>query len=242
MLNRLTINTDTKRRYLLCPQNNVMMSISNEPSSSFYHNGKTQASIIKEYCVSQPALYRLVKQYSTIETDDGKVLTAKQVKDLQKRMAQLEEENQILKSDCPIHATLKQRLNAVHKLCHQYDIKTLYRVLHINRSTYYKHFYSDSAPRTEENQLIRKRILQIYTDSACCESFFRHMKRECIEHKSYRNQNKLRICCFEYINRYNSKRPHSSLGDYTPDEIEEFYMERPVSYTHLDVYKRQVQN
>lgn len=61
-----------------------------------YHNGKTQASLIKEYGVSQTALSRWVKQYSTVETDDGEVLTAKQVKELQKRMAQLEE-NQILK-------------------------------------------------------------------------------------------------------------------------------------------------
>ena len=62
-----------------------------------YHNAKTQASLIKEYGVSQTALSRWVKQYSTVETDDGEVLTAKQVKELQKRMAQLEEENQILK-------------------------------------------------------------------------------------------------------------------------------------------------
>ena len=62
-----------------------------------HHNGKTQASLIKEYGVSQTALSRWVKQYSTVETDDGEVLTAKQVKELQKRMAQLEEENQILK-------------------------------------------------------------------------------------------------------------------------------------------------
>ena len=52
----------------------------------------------------------------------------------------------------------------MHKLRHQYDIKTLWRVLRINRSTYYKHFYSDLAPRTKENPLIRKHLLQIYTD------------------------------------------------------------------------------
>lgn len=276
---------------------------------------------------------------------------------------------------------------------HQYTIKTLCRVLRVNRSTYYKHFYSKPAPRTCENQVIRKHILQIYSDyanslgaykirrvlerdyginislgrvyrlmntmnlpkrstekpkwkyshkengncfnhlkqqfnpsfpnsvwasdftyikvngsfhylcvvmdlfsrkiigwsisnlhnvdltmnafkkayfdrgepeyvlfhsdrgseytaytfrqalekrnvvqsfsqkgypydNACCESFFRHMKRECINRKSFRNQNELRLCYFEYINRYNSKRPHSSLGDYTPDEIEQFCMER----------------
>ena len=63
-----------------------------------YHNGKTQASLIKEYGVSQTALSRWVKQYSTVETDDGEVLTAKQVKELQKRMAQLEEENSLSSS------------------------------------------------------------------------------------------------------------------------------------------------
>ena len=69
------------------------MRISNEPSLSF----TTMVKLIKEYGVSQTALSRWVKQYSTVETDDGEVLTAKQVKELQKRMAQLEEENQILK-------------------------------------------------------------------------------------------------------------------------------------------------
>lgn len=47
-------------------------------------------------------------------------------------------------------------------------------------------------------------------DNACYGSFFRHMKRECINRKSFRNQDELRLCCFEYSNRYNSKRPHSS--------------------------------
>lgn len=62
-----------------------------------YHNGKTQASLIKEYVVSQSALTKWIKQYSTVETESGEVLTAKQIKDLQKRLTQIEEKNQILK-------------------------------------------------------------------------------------------------------------------------------------------------
>ena len=57
-----------------------------------YHNGKTQTSLVKEYGVYQSALTKWVKQYSTVKTDAGEILTAKQVKELQKRMAQLEEE------------------------------------------------------------------------------------------------------------------------------------------------------
>ena len=64
---------------------------------SLYHNGKTQTQLCKEYGVSQSALGKWIKQYSTVQVDDGEVLTAKQVRELQKRNAQLEEENLILK-------------------------------------------------------------------------------------------------------------------------------------------------
>ena len=65
---------------------------------NLYQTGnKSQAAICKEYGVSITALGRWIKQYSTVEVDDGEVLTAKQVKELQKRNAQLEEELLILK-------------------------------------------------------------------------------------------------------------------------------------------------
>lgn len=43
------------------------------------------------------ALNRWIKQYSTVQIDDGKVLTAKHVKHFQKRNVQLEKELLILK-------------------------------------------------------------------------------------------------------------------------------------------------
>lgn len=64
---------------------------------SLHHNGKTQTSLCHEYGVSPTALAKWIKQYSTVETENGEVLTAKQIKEMQKRMAQLEEENLILK-------------------------------------------------------------------------------------------------------------------------------------------------
>ncbi len=63
----------------------------------YQNGGKTQASLCQEYCVSLTSLTRWIKQYSTVETDDGEVLTAKQLKNLQRRNAQLEEELLILK-------------------------------------------------------------------------------------------------------------------------------------------------
>ena len=65
---------------------------------NLYNNGgKTQTALCQEYGISSTTLSRWIKLYSTVETDDGEVLTAKQVKDLQKRNAQLEEELMILK-------------------------------------------------------------------------------------------------------------------------------------------------
>ena len=64
---------------------------------ALYQNGRTQTALCKEYGVSATALARWIKQYSTVETDDGDILTAKEVQEMRKRMAQLEEENLILK-------------------------------------------------------------------------------------------------------------------------------------------------
>ena len=65
---------------------------------NLYQNGnKSQSSLCQEYGISLTTLGRWIKQYSTIETDTGEILTVKQIQELQKRMAQLEEENLILK-------------------------------------------------------------------------------------------------------------------------------------------------
>lgn len=64
---------------------------------NLYHSGKTYSEIRKEYGVSHSALSNWIKQYSEVKIDDETVLTAKQIKELQKRNAQLEEENLILK-------------------------------------------------------------------------------------------------------------------------------------------------
>lgn len=64
---------------------------------ALYQNGKTQTQLSKEYGVSLSALNKWIKMYSEVKTIDGDIMTAKQIKELQKRMAQLEEENIILK-------------------------------------------------------------------------------------------------------------------------------------------------
>ncbi|EOH59439.1 hypothetical protein I587_02960 [Enterococcus mundtii ATCC 882] len=62
-----------------------------------YESGKTQNSLSKEYGISLSSIARWVKQYSEVKIDDDTILTARQIKQLQKRNAQLEVENLILK-------------------------------------------------------------------------------------------------------------------------------------------------
>lgn len=64
---------------------------------NLYHSGKTYSEIHREYGISYSALSNWIKQYSEVKIDNETVLTAKQIKELQKRNAQLEEENLILK-------------------------------------------------------------------------------------------------------------------------------------------------
>lgn len=64
---------------------------------NLYHNGKSYAQIHKEYGVSSSALSKWLKMYSSVQIDDNTIITAQQIKELQKRNAQLEEENLILK-------------------------------------------------------------------------------------------------------------------------------------------------
>ena len=64
---------------------------------ALHQNGKTQTELSKEYGISVSAISRRIKLYSEVKVDDNTIMTAKQIKELQKRNAQLEEENIILK-------------------------------------------------------------------------------------------------------------------------------------------------
>ena len=73
---------------------------------TLYQSGKTYANIQKEYGVSSSALSGWIRKYSQVQLDDDTVLTAQQVKALQRRNAELEEENLILKKAIAIFTPL----------------------------------------------------------------------------------------------------------------------------------------
>ena len=64
---------------------------------SLHENGRSINSLAREYGVSVSTVAKWTKLYASVSTEDGEIFTAKQIKELQKRNAILEEENIILK-------------------------------------------------------------------------------------------------------------------------------------------------
>ena len=61
-------------------------------------------------------------------------------------------------------------------------------------------------------------------DNACCESFFKYLKKDETNRKTYYALQQLQLSVFVYIEGfYNSKRPRGALGLLTPNEKEELF-------------------
>ena len=61
-------------------------------------------------------------------------------------------------------------------------------------------------------------------DNAVCECFFKYLKQEETNRRTYHTFNELYLSVFEYIEGYcNSRRPHESPGYLTPNEMEAAY-------------------
>jgi putative transposase len=56
-------------------------------------------------------------------------------------------------------------------------------------------------------------------DNICIERFWRSIKYEEIYLNDYKSITELRYSINQYIEKYNSRRLHSSIGNKTPDEI-----------------------
>jgi len=57
------------------------------------------------------------------------------------------------------------------------------------------------------------------TDNICIERFWRSIKYEEIYLNDYKSMNELRYSINQYMEKYNSKRLHSALGNKTPNEV-----------------------
>ena len=144
-------------------------------------------------------------------------------------------------------------MRAVHLLRHEHAIITLCRVLNVNRSSYYKHFNSKEPERAIENRnypenvifhsdrgsqytsdefrkrLDRASFIQSFSkkghpyDNAVAEAFFKFLKLEETNRRSYNSFDELELSVFEYIHFYNFKRPHSANDLLSPVQFEALF-------------------
>lgn len=63
--------------------------------TKLYESGKSQNALTTEYSIAVFSIPRYIKQYSKVKIDDATILTARQIQQLQKRNAPLEEESLI---------------------------------------------------------------------------------------------------------------------------------------------------
>ena len=62
-----------------------------------YHSGKGVTELSREYGVALSCIHKWIKAYSPIETSTGETTTNADILKLQKELAKLKEENEILK-------------------------------------------------------------------------------------------------------------------------------------------------
>lgn len=64
---------------------------------TLYRSGKSATEIIREYGLSQSAIYKWIKKYGEVKISETETITVDEIQKMRQRMARLEEENIILK-------------------------------------------------------------------------------------------------------------------------------------------------
>ena len=89
----------------------LMSSTGNRYSNEFkqqivelFQSGQSVTKLSREYGIPTGTIYKWVKELTPVITEDGKSVTPKEVKVLEKRIKELEMENEILKKATAIFA------------------------------------------------------------------------------------------------------------------------------------------
>ncbi|MBJ6359726.1 IS3 family transposase [Paenibacillus sp. GCM10012307] len=127
-----------------------------------YENGKTRASIVREYDLSASALDRWITQSQASgsftekanRTDEENELLA-----LRKENQRLKMENDIFKASRADHGT---KVNVIRNNAHKYSVSAMCKVLQLPRSTYY---YKPEPAANEEEQQVEEAVVDIFEAS-----------------------------------------------------------------------------
>ncbi|WP_446899823.1 IS3 family transposase [Clostridium sp. LBM24168] len=132
-----------------------------------YNSGKSLSEINREYGVAKSTIKVWIKKSTPIQVDKDKTITIDDYQALIKKMAKLEEENEILKkSNSHI---CKKELELLYSFIKnnrdKYSVKLMCEVFSIPRSSFYKNSKCSQSMRSIQNKQIKSHILDIYKDS-----------------------------------------------------------------------------
>jgi len=135
---------------------------------ALYEEGEAVKKICTEYNISKSSIYNWIHDYYKVKTQGKLVFTGRQVYLLQKELALLKEENEILKKcACSVESPISLKIQEINKLNKQYNFHALCRALEIRRSNLYYHLNYRS-PKTifeQDDEKLKPRIRKIFEDS-----------------------------------------------------------------------------
>lgn len=107
---------------------------------SRYISGETVSSICTKAGIPKSTMYTWIKQYQSIQTRSGRVITPKDYDSLLRRCEKQEQLIAVLKTvDCLPSAPLQEKLMALERLYGQFSVHVLCDALDVPRGTFYNH-------------------------------------------------------------------------------------------------------
>ncbi|MGM7683796.1 IS3 family transposase [Cytobacillus sp. Hm23] len=133
-----------------------------------YCSGSSVKDLSEEYGVSEVTIYKWIKKFSPIETDNGESFTPDDLIKMKKQMQRLQEENENLKKG---YGHIRKKVDQseltilIEEHKGQYSVQTMCDALGISRSTYYQSLQTIESNREYENRELTKRIKEIHSES-----------------------------------------------------------------------------
>ena len=124
--------------------------------------------ICSKYGMSKSCLYNWVKECTKVQRRIGYCYTPTQIYAMERKLAVLQEENQIFReSGCSIKSSIDEKMAAIERLKERYTIHALCRTLNLSKGTYYNRTLRN-CPKTMLEQVddeLRPLIKSIFEES-----------------------------------------------------------------------------
>lgn len=170
----------------------------------YISKSESPTSIIKSVGISKSTFYKWLLDYRAEQAEEKrKGLTLRNFNLLEVKVKRLEGIIEIIKKANVLpNAPLQQKLYVAEKLSSEYSVHMICDALGITRS-----FSRPYVPY----------------DNSVVESFFASLKREELYRKKYRTEGELLQSIYDYMEFYNTCRPHAKIEYKTPEQKEREY-------------------